>query len=337
MASKKKIYYGWVVVAGAFIACGMMGYMSINSFSIFVTPVATRLGITATAFLVCATLRSLSAVVFAPIGGRMVDIKGSRFTIVLSAAIMAAGFAVLIIAKNIFMFYIGYFIVGIGSGLIASINNAVCSRWFNKYRGLASGIANAGNGLISFVLSPVLASVIAARGYSFTYAMIVGLLLVCSIAVTLIIIRDDPGEMGLLPDGVEKGIQKTVDAGMKNELPGLTMAEIYKTRSFWFMAFGLGVFTICSLGIVQTWNASFQSLGINAVTVAFAVSIYGIACIPAKLFFGAMTDKMSLKSVTIIGFGLFILAAVMLGMLKSANVVLLYLFAVVFAIGNSSW
>jgi len=104
-----------------------------------------------------------------------------------------------------------------------------------------------------------------------------------------------------------------------------------------FVVISISCFTLGSLGIVQTWNASFQSPGLDAVTVAFAVSLYGIACIPAKLIFGAMTDKLSLKSVTVIGFGLFALASAMVGVLKSANVVVLYAFAILFAIGNSSW
>lgn len=337
MAAKKKIYYGWFVLAGAFIACGMMMYLSINSFSLFVTPVTGKLGITATAFLVCATLRSLGGVISAPFSGKMLDSKGIRSTTVVFALIMAAGFAILIFANSIILFYIGYFIVGIASGSTTAINNAVCSRWFNKYRGLANGIVSAGNGLISFVLSPVLASLIAVNGFNFVYGLIVALLMVCSVLVGLVLLRNDPRDMNLLPDGAQEEAGAPAAPGAKKELPGLTMAEVYKTKSFWFMAFGLGAFTICSLGIVQTWNAAFQSLGMDAVTVAFAVSLYGVACIPAKLIFGAMTDKMSLKSVTIIGFGLFIVAAAMLGLLKTGNVVLLYAFAIMFAIGNSSW
>ena len=332
---QKKLFYGWIVVLGAFAACGMMLYMSINSISLFVAPVTAELGVSATAFLVCTTLRSLGAVLFSPVGGKMLDEKGVRHTMVVFGLTMAAGHAVLAAANSIALFYVGYFLVGVGSGPLVSFSNAICSRWFRKYRGLANGIVTSGNGLISFVISPVLASVIADSGYWCAYMLVAALLLVFGVGIALLLIRDDPRDMGLLPDGEAQCA--AVPADKREALPGLTMKQIYKTGSFWLVAFGLGAFNICSLGIVQTWNASFQSLGLDAVTVAFAASVYGIACIPAKLIYGTLTDRISLKTVTVIGFGIFTLASVVLGMQKQANVTMLYVFAVLFAFGNSSW
>jgi len=332
---KKKFFYGWIVALGACVAGGMMLYMSINSISLFVAPATAELGVTATAFLVCATLRSLGNVLSGPVSGKLLDAKGIRYTMVLFGFIMAAGYGVLAVSKNLPLFYVGYFIVGIGSGPAISFSNALCARWFHKNRGLANGIVTAGNGLISFVLSPALASVIAVRGCGQAYGLVVGLLLVCTVGITLLVIRNDPSDMGLLPDGGTE--TAAADPSGKNILPGLTMKEIYKTKSFWLLAFGLGAFNICSLGIVQTWNASFQSLGVNAVQVAFAASLYGIACIPAKMLYGTLTDRISLKTVTVIGFGIFTLASVVLGIQRNASITMLYVFAVLFALGNSSW
>ena len=233
MATKKKLFYGWIVVLGACIACGTMLYMTVNSISLFVAPVISELGVSATAFLVCTTLRSLGAVLFSPLGGKMLDTRGTRFTVVVFGLMMAAGYAVLAAAKSIYLFYVGYFIVGLGSGPIVSYSNAVCSRWFRKYRGLANGIVTSGNGLISFVISPVLASVIADSGYWCAYMLVAALLLVFGVGIALLLIRDDPRDMGLLPDGEAQCA--AVSADKREALPGLTMKQIYKTGSFWLV------------------------------------------------------------------------------------------------------
>ena len=336
MPQKRKLYYGWIVVLGSFVACGLMLYAGITAFSIFVTPVTSTLGIPVTAFMVCATLRSIGGVISSPIGGKLLDTKGLRFTVVMFAAVMALGFGILTISDTLVMFYIGYFVVGLSSGPTTAMVNAISSRWFRKNRGLANGVINAGSGLSTFVLSPVLAAVAAAGGYQKAYGLIVALLLGGGVVIGFLLIRNDPGDMGLLPDGAEQE-NKTEKQEPVKELTGLTMKEVYKTKSFWLLAFGLGFFTLASLGILQTWNAAFQSRGFDAVTVGFAVSVYGIISVPVKLIFGAVADRLKLRDITIIGFGLFVLSAILLGTLNSTNIIFLWLFAIAFAIGNNSW
>jgi len=329
---KNKFFYGWVVTAVTFIGIGLVNFLGISSFSLFVAPVIQGLGVSATAFLLCATMSSLGGIFGGIIGGKMLDTKGLRISGSAGAALLALGFVVLNFATSMPIFYVGYFIVGFATGTIGTtFINKMASKWFVKYRGTVVGVCLAGQSTFTFFLAPYIAGFIKTSGYSSAYLVFAGILVVVAILLAAFI-RNDPKDMGLLPDGAT---EQAAAANSTVEATGLTDKEAMKTAAFWMIAIGYGFYALCTLGVVQTYNAHFQSKGFSPELAAVAVSTYGLVGIFARFGWGWISDKINYKIVQIIGSVILVFSIVYLSTVQDAtNTTALYIFGFAFALGN---
>ena len=332
---KKKLYYGWIMTAAAFVVIGLGTYFSINSFGIYVAPVVKDLGIPVASFTLCATIMAFMIAISGSFAGKIVDKKGIKFTAVLGALIMALGYIILGLAKSLPLFYVGYALIGVTCSILGPLlTSSFCARWFVKYRGLVNGIISAGGGLFATICAPLLAKSIVAGGYSKTYFMCL-IAVAVILVVTLIFFRDKPEDMGLYPDGADAPAGK---AEAKVEMPGFTLKQAVKTSGFWLVSIGFIAYMFADLAIFQTYNANIQSVGFDPILAASVVGICGLAQIPAKILYGFITDKISIKASTVIGFGFLIAAALLtVTFTPQTSKGILYLFAVLFAFGHGCW
>ena len=332
---KRKLYFGWVVTIGVFICAGITTYLSSNCFSLFVTSVSEGLQLSISAVMTGATMMALGGALGALVCGRLVDRRGLRQTTVLSVLGVVIGYVILGFTSSLPIFYIGNAIIGFSAQSVAQVLiNTMAVKWFDKYRGVANGICGAGSGVAACIMSPIVANLISGFGFNRSYLILAAATFVICIPAALICIRNDPRDMGLMPDGAtveQKHTEKVVEA------VGLTSREALRTANFWLIATAYFVFSFCSLGIVQTFSASFESIGFSPMAAALAVSVFGIACIPGRIVSGALLDKIPHKIMTVLIFGFVIAACILMSVLKSGeNAFLMYLFAVLFAIGNVS-
>lgn len=332
---KKKIFYGWIIVAMAVLSGGLIQYLSISTIGLFVVPVTASMGISTAAFMIAATLNSISAVFGGIIGGKILDSKGARFDGVLSALIAAVSFAILGFAKTLPVLYIGYLVGGLGYSMGTTVLcNTLVSKWFVKYRNIATSITSSGASVFSFLLSTVLAGFIQANGFNNAYFLIAGLCVVSAV-IALIFFRNDPAEMGLLPDGaLEDSRQKADDKAMPLTI-GLTSDEAMKTVSFWKIVICYAIWSFCSLGILQTYNAHLQSRGFSAIKAAGIVSLVGIVSIVAKIVSGAVTEKFQAKYSLAVGWIVMAASIIVLTLVFDPdNMLIPYAYVVLYTIGN---
>ena len=229
------------------------------------------------------------------------------------------------------MFYVCYFVIGFSSIATGTIFiNKFAAKWFDKYRGTVSGICAAGQSTFTVLLASVFAKDIQAAGYSHTYRIIAYILAGVAVA-NLLFMKNDPSDVGQYPDGgdASSGEKKAM------QLTGMTAKEAMKTSAFWLIVIGFGVLNIASLGVIQTYNAHFQSVGYPAVIAAISATTYGVAGIVARVLWGRIADKVNYKFATAIGGVIFIAAVLYLSFVKSAvSNTPLYIFGILFALGN---
>lgn len=329
---KKKFYYGWILMVVTFITMGLVNYLGVSSFSLFVAPAVKTMGVSAAAFLTCATMSSLGGIVGSAIGGKMLDKYGLRIVGTIGAALIGLGFLGLSFAKVMPLFYACYFVIGAatcGTGTV--FINKMASKWFNKYRGTVTGVCAAGQSTMTVILASVFAKNIEANGMSNTY-LIMAIILFAVAVLLILFMRNDPKDMGLNPDGAE--IAEEV-SGAAVEVTGLSSREAMKTSAFWLIIIGFGIFNIASLGVIQTYNAHFQNVGYTPVLAAVSASVYGFAGIFTRIIWGRVADKVNHKIATIIGSAIFIGAIIFLSFVTdAANTAPLYIFGIAYAIGN---
>ncbi|MBF7097674.1 MFS transporter [Alkalibacter mobilis] len=332
----RKLYYGWIMTAVAFIFIGLGTYFTIMNFGLFVAPVVSDLGVSVTSFVFSATVFQFVTAIGASFVGKIVDKKGIRFSALLGTAILAIGYVILGTAKIMPIFYLGYGFLGLAAAITGPLlTSAIAARWFVKYRGLVNGIISAGSGFIAMFAAPIVAKSIIGRGYSTTYFLCL-IPVIVMLMLAIIFIKNKPEDIGQFPDGVKSIIEK--DNQVKVEMPGLTLSEAIKTSGFWIVTIGFAVYMFADLSMFQTYNANIQSRGFDPILAAGVVSVFGLSQIPAKIIFGFLTDKISIKIATLFGLACLVAAALLTTTFTSStSVSVLYLFAVLFSFGHGCW
>lgn len=240
--TRRPIFAGWWVVAGAFL-CMFVGYAVAYSFAAFFgaleTEFGARRGETALVFSISAFLYFLLGFP----GGLIADRTGPRPLVVGGLVLVAAGLVVASQATSLWQVYLGYGLgVGFGVGLSYVPSIAAVQRWFVRGRGTASGIAVAGIGVGTLVGAPLAHALIAAVGWRQTYLVLAALVAVGAV-VSGLLVRRGPEHYGLGPDGDPS--PPVAAAGMAT---GLTLREALGAQPFWaiyggalLLSFGLFV------------------------------------------------------------------------------------------------
>lgn len=314
----KKIFYGWIVLLACCIANGVVGWIGMISIGLFVAPAIELLNVSVASFMICATATSIGSMLVGPIAGKLVDKKGIRLNGLISGILMVLAFLILSRAQNVILFYVGYFTIGVGYTFGTNVVvNCVATKWFRRYSGIANGFCAASMGVAGVILSPVIVSTIAKVGLSNTYMILGGVVAVCGLLIPLILYRNTPEDMGLLPDGEEKADGQS-DASCVT-LEGMNTREAMRSRNFWLIALAFSLQAFTSLGVVQTYNASLQSVGFSAVAVAGVASLLSAVSIISRLVYGRLSDKLSLSVITIIPFALAVIGDVLLALTQSSD------------------
>lgn len=74
-----------------------------------------------------------------------------------------------------------------------------------------------------------------------------------------------------------------------------------KTPGFWLVVVGFSTYMFADLSVFRTYVANIRAKGFDALTAAGCASIFGIVSVAAKLIYGYLTDKISIKNCMIIG------------------------------------
>lgn len=332
---KGKLFYGWIIVAVAIIIVGTGTFFSMNAFSLFVTPLTTELGLTVTSVMLCSTIGSYINSFISPVIGKLLDQKGLRFTGTICGLTMGIGYLVLSFAKSFAVLCVGYCVLNV-TCIGPMFTSAICSKWFKKYSGLANGIISAGAGLFVTFLSPVIAKIILTGGVGKAYLFSGACLIVTVSLVSLIFLRNSPEEMGQYPDGAEAPAE--AKKGGAPVLTGYTVQEAMKTAGFWLVVVGFATYMFADLSVFRTYVANIQAKGFDALTAAGCASVFGIVCVAAKLIYGYLTDKISIKACMIVGWCCLIgCCLISLPLNANSSTPMLYAFVALLAFGHSCW
>jgi MFS family permease len=334
-----RIFYGYYLVAATFafmlicIGCGSY------AFSLFVRPLEASFGWGRGQVMLGFTIFFLTMGVTSPVVGRFVDRYGARTVIPVGAAVMGLGFVIVSQMSQLFVFYLGYVLVGAGaSGMGQVPSSAIISNWFKKRRGTAIGLMAAGIGAGGFVMAPVVGYVITQFGWRTAYFSMAVIIWVVSIPLALLFVRTKPSEMGLYPDGASKPPAELAETSEVLNPPGFTLKQAMRTPTFWFIfaSFLFGCFG--GMGLTQSPVPFFEDIGYSTQTAAAALGASGVASAVGKVTFGWLCDRMQPKHAWAIGLALQAGAAlVLLSISGDSSLGLIWMWAALLGLGAGAW
>ena len=287
-----RVFYGWTVVAAAFLVL-FMAYGTQYAFGVFFAALVEEFGWSRAGVSGVFSLYAFVYASFALVAGRLTDRWGPRAVIAIGGALLGLA---LIAMSGVRALWQPYLLYGTAAALGMSTAyvpcNATVAKWFTRRRGIAVGLASAGGSLGTFALPPVAHFLVSRLGWRWAYVAF-GAAVFLALNALALLMRRDPEAMGLLPDG---GRAPGEPARAGGRAGGLTIGQAVRTRAFWLL---YGVFA-------ATWIPVFiplvhlvpmaRGLGISPLLAATLVSALGASAIVGRLAMGAASDRIGRRA-----------------------------------------
>lgn len=289
---KSKLHYSWVILAACFIVYMTVHTEVLQMGSLFTVPMYKDLQVPRTMLALQSVIIALSAVVTAPIWGKIYKKYNARYVLALCIgmtclSIAGRGFMPNMIAILAITVVKGVFFAG-STVLPISI---LLTAWFQKKRALAISISSLGISLGGVILSPIVERLISNYGWRMADKVLGGITLVILVPVVLLLIRSKPKDMGLQPYGAEGvDLSAAANAAKKPALTGMTVAEARRSPMLYLFLIAVFCMTFAN-GAALQMAAYLTDIGYESATAAKAVSAYSAVAIFGKLLLGAILDK----------------------------------------------
>jgi len=311
-----RIFYGWWVVAAAFLNLFFVVGIIFYGFPVFYASFVESLGFTRAqvtqgfflGFLIIGLPSGL-------IAGAVIDRIGARWVIVTGAALVAGSLALMARMTKLWeyealcvMEVLGYVLAG------PIANQVLVSKWFRARRGRAMGLAYLGLGA-GGVASPLLVNYLI-RTYGWRHALetIAIALAVVLLPVGIGVTRSSPEECGLQPDW--QGAAAYEVSAARAEIGSSAVTEAVQTKTFWLILLG-STLAIGAIGaVIQHFILFLKDKGYTAsVAVRFSTGLL-VASLVGRILVGYAVDHVSKKNAMALFYFLIGASVLLLGMAK---------------------
>ena len=296
MADGLNLYYGWIIVAVALVS--MMFWFGIRSnFSVFYVALLEEFAWKRGDSAGVQSMALITYTVMAPLVGGLIDRFGPRRVVVPGILILALGLILCRTIENLAQFYIFYgVVVGTGITCIGIVTySAILAHWFEKRRGLASGVALSGMGLGTFILVPLSQSFISMWGWRLTFVILAGLVLVITLPLNALFLRHKPSELGLCVDGLKNTLPVDESGSFTLESydtgSDWTLRKVLSSGRFWAMI-AFTFFSIICIYLIVVHSVRFLvDQGVAKMTAAYVLALVGVVSSIFRIFWGWLSDR----------------------------------------------
>ncbi len=295
---RAKYFYGYNIVAAGFIIQGVcIGAMF--TYGVFFKEFQAEFGWSRAMISGASSLGFLMMGAFGILAGRLNDKIGPRIIIMVSGTSLGLGYLFMSMLQTPWQLYVMYgLLAGIGFSTHDVITLSTVARWFLKRRGMITGIVKVGTGLGQLTVPLIAAAFIAKYGWRTSYIILGAVVLFTLVAVAQIM-RRDPREMGLLPDG---GINGSDSPGNGSTEQGVSLRAAVRTRQFWTMCVAQFSIFFCLLTMIVHIVPHGTDLGLPAGTAAGVLATIGGVSMLGRIVMGITNDRIGGKRSLIICF-----------------------------------
>jgi MFS family permease len=303
-ATRLPFFYGWVIVSvvflRAFTTAGALWTTGILSVAMH-----DDLGWSRTIIFAGITLRTLGAAITGVFLGKYMDRTGGARLLATGSSIIAA-LCLLSIAfvNEPWQFLLIFGVIGglLGAGPAQLLMGAIVPKWFIRKRGRAMATSTMGTGLAAFLLPPLVALVNESLGWREAWFALGVLAIVLSVLPSLLI-RTQPEDMGLLPDGDSERHDAPARGGPPVRVASeysFTRAEAFRSPTLWLLML------VCIFGMVSPTAfptnlvPALVEKGFSESTAAISFSLYGLTSFSGRFFWGWLSDRLHIRKTLLI-------------------------------------
>jgi MFS family permease len=294
---KKSLFYGWKIVIAIFWINTLL-FGAAYIFGVFFKSLEADFHMSRA---VTSSIVSISWVITAGVavlGGWAFERFGPRLVLIMA---FITGLSLLLTSQvhDIWQLFITYsFLLALGTGALYVVCMPLLFRWFEQKRGLATGIALAGSSFGQVVFAPLATFIIVKFDWRIGF-LVLGLIAWLAIPLSLIL-KEDPREIGLLPDGRQSNAGVIPDTTEVPYPSGFSILEVLKTRNFWLLTALHFMFGVCALMVAIHIVPHVIDIGFSAGQGATVISIIGMLSFTGFVLGGILTDRVGAKTTVIL-------------------------------------
>lgn len=291
MKTKKKLDYKWVIVALSFLMVMIcLGFCS-SPKSLFIAPVTKALGIDRGLFSINDSMRFISTAVINIFFGSLIGRFGAK-------KLIGAGFACLIssqliysFATNVFVFYIGGALLGIGlSWTTTTMVGAIINKWCRESKGTIMGAVLAANGIGGAIAIQILSPVIETGVFGYRNAYRISALVLFTVFVLMMIFfKNSPSK-----DDSKIEVSKKKSRG--RDWTGIAYSDAVKMPYFYISLACIFLTGLVLQSVTGVAAAHMKDSGISPAYVGTVLSIHSLVLAGFKFTTGIIYDKFGLRT-----------------------------------------
>ncbi len=303
IAESRGIFYGWWVVFASATIVFLTGGTFFYGFSALFNPIEDEFGWSRASVAFAFSLRSEVGGLASPVVGFFVDRVGARRLMMTGVVLVAVGFVLMSRIESLVTFYASVIVIAIGmSATGGPVAMVAISHWFTRRRGRALSYMTAGAGT-SGVMVLVLELLISSFGWRDALViMAVTQLVVCfPLAMS---IRNNPAELGLLPDGDAQTFMPDGTKTARAPLEGLTVGEAVRTRDFWQLSLAVMLTNVGMIAVIVHQIPYFtKTIGLSEGLAAASVTAMTLVSLSGRFGMGQLADIADKRFVLASSFG----------------------------------
>jgi MFS family permease len=321
-----KIYYGWIVVAAMISIGATTMALAGPTFGLFIEPMQTDLGFDRALFGWSNTGRMLASAVGGLFIGKMVDRHGPRVMLAVAGGVSALAL------MSLGFFHPSWWLIGafVLTGLMGVQGQAAfytgpsVAKWFIRKRAKAMGILSMGAPFGLMIGFPSVQWVISNYGWRAGWISLGVAGIIIIVPISLLVLRRQPEDMGLLPDGdlADDDATGQHSASTRPTEHQWTRAEAIRTVAFWRLTLAFSMFMFSTTSMVFFRFPYFLDKGMDAGLMSIAASTAQIS-----LFLGAITIGRQVSSIgmeRLAGLNLLVMGLCFLITLTVSNVFMMF-------------
>lgn len=289
MASSKRVFfYGWVVVAAAFVVLLITAGIR-NTSTVILKPLEAEFGWSRGEISFSFMLSLIAFGFGGPLGGWLMSKLGPRRLTLASMAILVVGILPMLYLQSIWQLHVFWgVLVGIGTGAVSgTLAAAVSLRWFVRHQGLVLGALGAAGAAGQLIFLPLLIDMAQTSGWRSVMVLLAWAVAV-TLAIALLLMRDRPEVMGQTALGAE-----TRPAGDPVvPVRKTSVRDAVKTRDFWLLTASFFVCGYTTNGLIGSHLLPHAiEHGFAPAQVSWALGLMGAMNIVGTMASGWLSER----------------------------------------------
>lgn len=292
-------FYGYLIVAIAFVLA-FANAGQLWAFSVLAVPMEQDLGWSRSFLFGILTVRGITAGAIAPFLGGLADSdRGVRVLVTASGVVGAASAYLSGLVTEQWAFALLFGLLGgvsmAGQGFI--LGAVVVPKWFIRKRSTMVAFTSMGGACSLLVLPPLVSAMVVSDGWRSVWTML-ALLTVAVGLLPALLLRRQPEDLGLHPDGDSSAVVQARQAAGSAEV-SVTLGVALRQRNLWLLMVGTALGTLPMTSLTVTLVPIFLDRGIAPDLAALGLSGFGLASFGSRFFWGPLADRFHVRQVLV--------------------------------------